>query len=805
MRGVAPYLLVVGIASPTMVDVAAAAPGTPESELPACDGSESENLPPASEASPEVVCVKARREFERAQDVPISLTAVSGYRLDSNGVNSLLRLNQLVPSLQILSFNPRNTSITIRGLGANIAIVNDGIEAGVGVYVDGVFYARPAQSLFDLPNIASVEVLRGPQGTLYGKNSVAGAVNINTYAPSSTFESSGTVSVGNYGFKQFAANVAGPLRSDGKVNASLSAMYTDRDGFSKNVFTGQRVDDYDDYSLRGQLALEASPNLSLRIIADYSDYDALRPVRFIGGVVTTLRNGQAVPRNFFQRSAAAGYVPLPIDPYARQTDTNSPTRSSMAQGGVSSELDWLVQDFTLTSISSYRSWKWRPRNDDDVTALSVLTQSQLADDERQVTQEVRVASPAARTLTFSVGLNYFWEQVDSTGSQQFGSDAPIWLLGSASPIANATLNGFGITGESVLRINSYAAYGQATWHVRPDLELTGGLRYTYEYKTGGYFQRVAGPPISSFTLAQQSSILATRATLAIDDTFSVAASNSLLGGIATLSYHVSDHIMAYATYSHGEKSAGLNLTSLTGPLPKVVAPEAVDNYEVGLKSTLLDSRITFNADVFWMQDSNYQTTLLDPTRFSMYLANIPAVRSRGFEVDVDGNIFEGFTALLSAAYTDAIYESYPNAPAPFEDYTVVAGRLNTNITEDLSNRSLPATSKWAVSVGAEYFHTLGSWGLSDLEAYAGIDEAFRSSYFTTANLSLYSSIPAYDVMNLRVGVRSENGRWDLQFWSRNVLDRNYKITQAPLIFNSGALSTMLGDPRTVGGTLTVRY
>src|SRR5262249_3053943 len=152
--------------------------------------------------------------------------------------------------------------------------------------------------------------------------------------------------------------------------------------------------------------------------------------------------------------------------------------------------------------------------------------------------------------------------------------------------------------------------------------------------------------------------LATRATLAIDDTFSIATSNNLLGGTATLSYHVSDYIMAYGTYSHGEKSAGLNLTSLTGPLPKVVAPEAVDNYEVGLKSTLLDSRVTFNADVFWMQDSDYQTTLLDPTRLAMYLANIPAVRSRGVEVDVDGNFFEGVTTVLSAAYTDAIYESY---------------------------------------------------------------------------------------------------------------------------------------------------
>ena len=195
------------------------------------DGSEdcgAKEFQAAGEGSPEVVCVTARRRTERAQDVPISLTAVSGDTLEANGISDVLKLNQLVPSLQILSFNPRNTSITIRGLGANIAIVNDGIEPGVGVYVDGVLYARPAEAIFDMPDIASVEVLRGPQGTLYGKNSVAGAVNINTLTPGSTFEAKGSrISIGDFAYKQIFRNglrAARPRRQS--LAPGFPALYT---------------------------------------------------------------------------------------------------------------------------------------------------------------------------------------------------------------------------------------------------------------------------------------------------------------------------------------------------------------------------------------------------------------------------------------------------------------------------------------------------------------------------------------------------------------------------------------------------
>jgi iron complex outermembrane receptor protein len=757
------------------------------------------------EGSPEVVFVTARRRTERAQDVPISLTAVSGYILEANGANNVLKLNQFVPSLQVFSFNPRNTSITIRGLGANIAITNDGIEPGVGVYVDGVLYARPAEAIFDLPDIASVEVLRGPQGTLYGKNSVAGAVNINTLKPGSTLQAYGRISMGDFGYKQFSGTVSGPVDADGKLSARLSALYTDRGGFFKDVFNGKRLENYRDYSIRGQLLFQPTGDFSLRVIADYAYYNSLRPLRAISGVVTTLANGQAVPRNFYQRAAAAGYTPLPIDPYARLTDANTPIFSKMAQGGGSAEANWDVGGFVLTSISSYRSWKWRPSNDDDLTSLTVMAKTQQQNDDRQVTQELRIASAGRQTIEFSGGLYYFWEQIDGLGQLQYGPDAPIWILGSASPVNKAALDGFTISATSIPRVNSYAGYGQATWHISPDFDLIGGARYTYEYKTGGYVQTVAGASISGFTAHDQATIQTTRAAFGTANSYSVHTSNNLLGGLATLAYHVTDGVMTYATYSHGEKSAGLNLANLVVAIPKIVAPESVDNYEIGFKSSLPDDRLTFNADLFWTDDTNYQTTLLDTSHFAIYLANIPAVRSRGVETDLTARPFEGLSTYLSAAYTDATYVSYPNAPAPFEAYTVAAGRLNTNVTVDLSNRPMPAVSKWAFSLGGEYSQNLGSTGLGDVVGYLGIDETYRSSYFTHTSLSIYSRVPSYDLTNVRLGLRTDDGRWDVQVWARNVFDRNYKISQVPLVFNSGALSALLGDPRTIGVTFGARF
>lgn len=752
----------------------------------------------------DTVIVTARRQPEKAQAIPISLTVIDAQKLDNNGVSNILSLNELVPTMQVISFNPRNTAVLVRGLGANIAIQNDGVESGVGIYVDGVLYARPSGAIFSLPDILSIEELRGPQGTLYGKNTVAGAINITTAAPSSSFEAHGSVSAGDFSYGKLAGTVSGPLTQDGKLTARLSAYKDTRGGFYKNAYNGQRLDNQNESGGRLQLLYSPDSSRSFGVNADYEYFDSRAPARVLAGVVTVLANGQTLPLNFYQRTTAENYTLPPINPFARVTDLDAPVRSNMEQGGLAIHADWDIGGYRLSTISSGRFWNWKPSNDDDLTSLPILVRNDQTNDQRQVSQEIRLTSPKSAIFEYSGGLYYFWERDGGIGTMAFGPAAPIWVLASNSVLSQAILSGLQVVANSVPRVSSYAAYGQAVWHVTPKIDFTGGGRLTYEDKNGSYSQTVTGANLSGYSSADQATILATRARLAVSNSYSVQVSDVLLGGLATLSYKMSDSTLLYSTYSHGEKSAGMNLSNIAPGTPTVIAPEDIDNFELGLKSSFLDSHIVLNADMFWENDTNYQTTLLDTVRFATYLANIPLVRSRGAELDGDVLLAPGLKGYFSAAYTDASYISFPNAPAPFEAYTVVAGKLNTSLAVDLSDKPLPAVSKWAYSLGLEYQQPLDNFGLPKFCAYVGLDANYRSSYFSNASLSIYSIIPSYTLVNLHTGLRMADNSWDLQFWVRNLFDEKYTTIQGTVPYNSGGVSALLGDPRTTGLTLSMK-
>ncbi len=757
----------------------------------------------------ETITVSARRKSENEQNVPISMTVVTGSALSDNGISSALRLSELVPSLQVLSFNARNTNISIRGLGSNIGLANDGIEAGVGVYVDGVFYPRPAEATFDLPDIATIEELRGPQGTLYGKNTTAGAINITTELPTDSLEARGSVSFGNYGYDEFTGTVSGPLTDDGTLLGRLSGFDSDHDGFTKNVTTGKDTNDYHDYGLRAQLLYQPTSNFTVRLIADYNHQHENCCINVISGVITTLADGQALPRNYFQRAAQAGYTPLPTDAFARQTDADAPYHEFMEQGGVSAQADWRFGGgYDLTSITAYRFWNWDPANDADDIALPILTLAQQADQEKDFSQEFRIASPTGRTVEFNAGLYYFWEDDHGFGQQAFGTGAPIWILGANNPVYQAALNGVGEVSQSDPRINSYAAYGQAVWHITPDLDLTGGVRYTYEQKTGTYWQYVqGGPDLTTLPSSEVATIKALRAAFnLVPLSYGAKSSTGMPSGLVTLTYRLDHNFSTYATYSRGAKSGGLNLTFLPPGVPTVVQPEYEDNYEVGFKSTWFDRRLVVNADAFWDNDTNYQATLLQPTLLLQYIANIPSVRSRGFEADVRAEPIDGLSTYLSGAYTDAIYTAYPGAPDPIEDYTVNgAGALVTTGTRSLTGYALADTPKWAFSAGGEYDHTLGDIGFGSVDGYFGVDVNYRSSFYSSADDSIYGVVRSYEVTNLRAGIRTDDGHWDLQLWTRNAFDTHYYQFIGKVAFNSGALSALPGDPRTFGATLSFKY
>ncbi|MEH3103770.1 MAG: TonB-dependent receptor [Sphingomonas phyllosphaerae] len=749
-----------------------------------------------ADAAGDEVLVTARRRQERAQDVPIALSVVGTETLERTGNFTLGQVQQLVPSLQVFSFNPRNTNINIRGLGSNVALTNDGLENGVGIYIDNVFYGRVGQSQFDLVDLDRIEVLRGPQGTLFGKNTTAGAINISSRAPSFTTEFAGEATLGDYGYHQVRGSVSGPIVAD-TIAYRLSIADTHRDGFLTNVTTRQRAQDYDNFSARAQLLVTPTPALAIKLIGDYSQQKQHFVLGIFANYFGTYDNGAAIPNNFRDRAARAGYTPLPVDPFARRGEANSHYQSNMKSYGASAQLDWDLGQAALTSITAYRWWDWDPANDGDNTALPIVTKAQQANRQRQFSQELRLASTGTNTIDYVIGAYYFWQIVRGYGATAYGASAASWNLPAVSAtIGNAALSGFEARSTSTPETKSLAAFGQATWNATDALHLTVGLRYTGEAKNGRFNQfHFAGADLSGLPDKARAAALAIRSQFNPVMDFTTRLNAGSLSGLATLSYRVAPDALLYASYSRGSKSGGLNLTALPAGIDPNVRPEGVNAYEVGLKSQWLDRTVTLNLAGFWTDVSDYQTgiteLLANTVTYRQYIANIPAVRSRGVEGDLVWTPTRHASLNASFSYTDATYRDYRNAPQAPE-------RLNLGGIQNLSGEPLAGVPRFTYTLGADAAQPLGG----ALELYGHSDYSHRSSFNTTAGNSRYGVIDAYGVLNLRIGLRSEDARWDLSAWVRNAGDTEYFQTLSPT--NFGLVTGIVGDPRTWGVTLRTK-
>ena len=750
-----------------------------------------------AEESEAAITVTARRREEDAQDVLIALSVLSADTLDKTGNFTLGQVQQLVPSLQIFSFNPRNTNINIRGLGANVALTNDGLENGVGFYLDNVYYGRPGQSQFDLVDLQQIEVLRGPQGTLFGKNTTAGAINITSREPSFTPEAQGEISLGDYGYHQLRASVSAPIISD-RVAFRLSLADTHRDGFLTNLHDGSKAQDYDNFSIRGQLLVKPTDTLSVRLIGDYAHqkqhYVLNIPVTYFG----TYDSGATIPNNIFARTSRAGYTLLPADPFAREGDSDSHYQAFMKSYGASGQIDWDLGQVALTSITAYRWWDWDPANDGDSTSLPVTTKAQQANRQRQFSQEVRLGSTGSNVVDWTVGAYYFWQTIRGYGASAYGSAAPNWFVPTANPVvADAALNGFETRSYSEPRTKSYALFGQASWNISDALSLTGGLRYTHERKTGAYRQWwVGGADLSTLSAADAAAATAIRNQFNPRASYTAGIRDDSISGLATLSWKIAPDALVYGTYSRGSKSGGLNLTNIpSGAVPQV-KPETVDSYELGFKSAWLDRTLTLNAAAFWTEVSDYQTAITQPNilgTFVQYISNIPKVRSRGIEGDLSYAPTKWISLTASASYIEATYRDYRNAPQAPERSATLAP------TQDLTGVQLGGIPKFTYSLGADVAQPIGGGGT---EIYGHADFSHRSSFNTSSSNSRYAQVPGYGLLNARIGIRADSGLWDISVWARNLGDKQYFQALNPGAF--GLVTGTIGDPRTIGVTLKTR-
>jgi iron complex outermembrane receptor protein len=740
------------------------------------------------------IIVSSRRRNEILQNVPIPISVVKGSSIEESGSFNVNRVKELVPSVQLYSSNPRNTTLNIRGLGSTFGLTNDGIDPGVGFYVDGVYFSRPAATTLDFIDIERIEVLRGPQGTLFGKNTTAGAFNITTRKPSFIPSAKAEVSYGNYGFVQAKSSINGELFKN--VAGRLSFSGTQRDGVIENVKTGKNINDLNNLGFKGQLLFTPTEKTEVLLAADYSSQRPDGYAQVVAGVVKTNR---AAYRQFDQIIADLGYELPSRNAFDRKIDHDTPWKSNNDFGGASLNIEQKIGSGKLTSTSAWRFWDWDPSNDRDFTGLPVLTKSQAPSKHQQLSQEIRYAGDFSDKLSGVIGVYGISQQLKSSPFHTEESGAAQWRFSQSTTSAlwktPGLFEGYGIKTNSSLKTISAAVFGQLDWKVTTRLHVLPGIRFNYDEKEVDFDRKTYGGLQTT-----DPALLALKRLVYTDQAFKANVSDRNYSGQLTTSYKFSDKFNAFGTYARSFKPVGVNL----GGLPTangqvltnlaVIKPEEVEHFELGIKTTPVKNA-TLNITAYNTEVKDFQTQVqtaeLGVNRG--YLANAEKVRVRGFEIDGNFKVVENFSFTGSVAYTDGKYVSFTNAPVPLEETG------GTNAFKDVSGGALPGISKWAGSFGGEY-NKKTRFLRNQGDFFIALDTYLRSEFSSSPSPSQYLNVAGYGLLNGRFGFRTQEGL-SVSIWGRNILNKDYYEQLLPGAGNAGHYAAVLGDPATYGITL----
>lgn len=740
----------------------------------------------------ETVTVSARRRAEPAQAVPVSLSTLDGAELERQGVYQVQNLPLLLPSLNASYANGRQLSLAVRGIGNNPA--NEGLEGSVGIYLDNVYLGRPGMAVLDLVDLERVELLRGPQGTLFGKNTTAGVLNLSTRAPDFSPDNSVELSAGERGYYQGKAVISGPLSDT--VAARIAVVRTHDDGWLKNDNDNRRLNSVDREGVRGQLLIRPDSDFSLRLIADYQHENDSQGTTMLYGVGPS-------PTYFaplLQAAAGAGATGIRVDPDRYHVNIDGPQKMKVDQGGVSAEANWaLGGGYRLTSISAWRSWEFHSHNDIDSTNADIFRDSSFRVKDSQISQEVRLASPEGESVDFVLGAYFFHQNIRNMNRLIYGQGADFVAVPvpyqQAFPGSNV-LNGITSVTHGKMETDSFGLFGQANWHLTEGLDLTTGARATYERKVA---KTRRDAPLDAGLLFIPDLVALRNSQVSAWSSDDITVQDLSPSGLLGLSYELAPDVLAFANLSYGEKSGGVNINGV-GAAPTLgedslkVDPERARSLEVGFKSLLWDKRLRLNASLFYARVQDYQATGMRaaPGTFVVYqvLTNVGEVESKGLEWEIEARPTRRLTLSFNGMYNDASYRSFDNAPCPAERNPGAPASC------DLGGKQVQGAPLWTANVGGSY-----RWPWADhVEQYVSANYAWRSEAPGSLDNSRYNRLPAYGVLNLATGWQYSRGSdlWELSLWARNALDKRYYYTGSNTV---SAYTVSAAAPRTVGVTL----
>jgi iron complex outermembrane receptor protein len=700
-----------------------------------------------SDGTIEEIVVTARKRAESLQDAPISITAMTAESMERAGVENVADLARRTPGLQYGDFGDLKLSPTaLRGVvgGAGSA----GADPAVGYYVDEVFVGQGAGANLDLYDIERVEVLRGPQGTLYGRNTIGGVVSITTKRPSEALEASGEVQLGNYNSRRFAGSVSGAILP-GVVSGKLAVIKESRDGFEDNVLLNRDVNNRDGWSVRGQLLFDIAADTSLLLTADHQEADN-EPLVF---ETLSYNDAKALP----QLLAARGFA-RNADPFDRKVQSDTVTKETLDASGVAATFKTKVGEVGITNVASYRRHEYYSRTDTDRSPLKFLYDG---DPEKvwRWSEELR-ADFTTGPVDWLVGLYYFRQNTNNQSFVEIGPDLADVL---GAPSLAGTLAG----SNGRLDTTSKAVFASATWKVNERIEATLGGRYTRDEKSIHYTQ---SDPVG---------LLGGNADIRASDSWAEFTPN------ANVRYRFTPDIIGYVTASKGFKSGGFN-DALGDANGISFAPETLWNYEAGVKSTLFDRRVVLNAAVYYMKWDNIQLSQDNPATpaYDPIILNGGAAHSQGVEVELTARPIPALEIGANLSVQQAEYDD---------------GVLPTG--EPL--RKLPFAPDYSGMVSADYRIPLE--GVGELSLFG--EYQLRGRSYLTNNNDPDGRVGPYGLLNLRASLESEDGRWRLSLWGKNLTDETYKQRLFDLANQDqvGQKFIVLGEPRTYGVELKVTY
>jgi outer membrane receptor protein involved in Fe transport len=783
----------------------------------------------------ETIIVTAQKREQNLQDVPIVVTAVSGQLLQDSGVKDIKDLTVVAPGLTVTSTSSEaSTTARIRGIGT--VGDNPGLESSVGVVIDGIYRPRNGVAFGDLGELERIEVLKGPQGTLFGKNTSAGVINIVTKKPSFDFGTDVELTGGNYGALEGSASITGGFND--ALAGRLYVAARERDGYlDVNTGAGPRTDDEDNdrkvQTARGQLLYKASDALEVRFTGDYTK----REEHCCGGVPTF--NGPTVAA--INALAGGAGTQNPPDPFNRTAFLNRGTDQDVEDVGASMEINWDMNALggaTLTSVTGWRNWEFVNGQDVDYTAADIWyreSDGNNAAEFDQLSQEFRLAGETDR-LNWLIGAFYADEQLDSRQQLQFGTQYRTYISaltgGAGSPLnAFLPLNAYPTTlGQRDLHeqdSQSWALFTNNNIKFTDRLELTLGLRYTNESKdldtlyTNTHTGQGCNAVRANF-IALQGAIAglpqATRDAInrvavgigcaAVTDPIynNLANSQSIdeseWSGTAKLAFRFTDEVMAYASYARGYKAGGFNLdrvrlganAGLPIGAPGSVSPsldtsfdkELVDSYEIGLKTQWADNTLLLNATVFYQDYTDFQLNTFDGVQF--LVTSLDTVTSEGVDLDL-----VWFTPLEQLSFQGGVTYAETEIDDP-------AALANPGLfAQNRENDRLSFAPEWSASVSATFEQPIGS----NFVWRTNVGAKYTSEYNTGSNLAPQKMQDAITVVNARTGFGAEDERWMIEAWAQNLTEEEYYqvVFDAPL--QTGSYDAFLGAPRTYG--LTARF